>query len=567
MTSQNITPERFEITNRDLREEFIRAVENGEHFIAQKPSGSDVELFDENYGFYLAKKIVPIRTDQKQILRAYAVAKLSTQMPKLGLREFYYILRQKPELVKYFDVRPEMLYGSILDHINLVEIIADVDRAVFTVSTNSKGYIFYPFSRNYGDPNRKVAFSEELVLETLREDDLRNCMCVITVEKEAAASRLISLGIPKLMNAAIVTVGGTFNRAVFRFTSKYADKFPFIFFTDGDVYGAKMQTLITMGSEASRHLDLRTRNSNIYLAGLYPSVGAALGLPNDVEEKRLSSNAEARKMFEHLMKFGLVDEEDLKTWMSDLTYELEALSPFAFSTKLKDEKGNPMPIGLAIYLTEFIRLKKIPPKPLPKDDVIDDFQEELKCTVRRKLYPRIDKRFLDEAIMMIENELTRIIENFQNEIRDAEFEKHLPEIEKFIEETDVGVLKKHLINQYCKSMEREIYDVGEVVDEVITEARTTVTFDEKLFAEIREDITKAIKELVEKVKPKIQQLLEKAQVESRVQLEKLEDIEVCDLYDKILEEIGAKPSDAQKIREALARRLGVKVDEGRNPRD
>jgi len=551
--------DRFEISGQDFRQQFVEAIENNHEFIAQKPTGKDVEAFDPHYGFYLRRKTTNIKPTEKRILRAYAVAKLSLQMPRLGLREFYYTLRQKPELVKYFDVPPETLYGNILDHINVLEILTDVDRSAFTVSTNSKGYIFYPFSYNFGDPNRRVAFSEELAMETVKESDLRNCQVVLTIEKEAAASRLISLGFPELINATVITVGGTFNRAVFRFTAKYGKKFPFIFFCDGDVYGAKMQTLITMGSASSRHLNLRAKGANIYLAGLYPSVGAWLGLPNDVEEKRLSQNKEAQKMFKHLKEFGLIDDQDLQTWLNDQTYELEALSPYAFSTKLKDEKGRPMPIGLAVYLTEFMRLQRIPPKPLPKDNVKEEFRGELKYLVRRKLKPIIDVAFLKEAIQRIENELLGLIEDYQEQIRDQEYERFESELDSFVDETPINILKKHLIRQYCRNMRREIYSVTDLSKKVVKEAKAEVTFNEELFEEIRKDIEEAIAELIEKVKPKIEELLENAEVKSNVELEPLKDVNVCDLYDKILAEIGAKPSDAKRIREALARRLKGKL--------
>ena len=549
---KNKTLNKFEITNTDKRKEFVEAFESRKPFISQRPGWIK---FNDEYGFYLMKKDIEIDFEEKQIQRAYAIAKLSLEVPRLGLRELYYVLRQNPELVKYFDIRAEDLYKEIVDRINTLEILADVDRIKFTISTSSKGYIFYPFGYSFDDKRRRVAFTEELAVETIRKSDLPEIQSAIIIEKEAATNRLIEMGFPELTNSAVITVGGTFNRAVFRFTQRFAKEFPIIFFADGDVAGSKMLSLVSFGSKRSGHLSLRSRDSNIHIAGLFPFVGHKINLPNDVEEKRPLQNAWARSMMRHLKRFGLVDDKDLNVWEKDYTCELEALSTAFVSEKLKDEQGRPQPIGLGIYLTEYMRLMKIPPKPLPKDDVKDDFEWYVKDKIQRKLKPSIDKTFIIEAIRRIEDELESLIDEYQERVADEEFDKHKDEIEEFLDKTDVELIKKHLIAQYCRNMRKRIYNVFNVADKVIKKCKTEVRFDDDLFEEIRRDIEEAIEELIAKIKPKIEKLLENAIVESELELKELGDVKVCDLYDKILEELGAKPEDAEKVREALKLRI------------
>jgi len=539
--------ERFEISNKDRREELIRALETGEKFIAQKPTGKDVERFDERLGFYLLKKEVPINLAERRIQRAGAIAKLSLKFPKLGLREFYYTLRQHPEYTKAFEgVKPEALYKEIIDRINTLEIVADVDRIEFTISTSSKGYIYYPHSYHFGDPKRRVAFTEELAVNTLSEYDLPDCQNVVVIEKEAGANRLIEMGFPEICNSAVVTVGGMFNRAVFRFTQRFDEKFPLIFFCDGDVYGSKILSTVVVGSDRSRHLNLRSQN--VYIAGLFPSVGEKIDLPNDVEQKRPLQNKEAQKMLEHIKKFGLVDDQDVKTWERNNTYELEALS-----TSFTNEKGEP--IGLGIYLIEFMRLKNIPIKPMPDENSFTDFCKAVRSKIERRMRPKVDKSFLDEAIERIENELTSIIDNYEEEVHEEVLEEHEDEINEFLEEEDPELVKKHLIAQYCRNIRKRRYEIGKVADKCIKEASVEVEFDEELLEEIKKDIEEAIEEMIAKVKPKIEELLESARVYSTLELEHLKGTKVCDLYDKALEELGAKKEDVELIREALKQRL------------
>lgn len=544
--------DRFEIQDRDLRHQFIEAFESQKPFITQIPRGKEVEKFDGKYGFYLAKYEAPINFSQKQVRRTYALAKFSLMFPKLGLRELYYALRQNPDLVKFFNVRPEDLYSEILERINTLEILADVDRIKFTISTSSKGYIFYPYSRNFGDKKRKVAFTEELAVSTLKPEDLPDIQNIVVIEKESGANRLIEMGFPELTNTSVITVGGMFNRAVFRFAQKFGKDYPLTFFCDGDVYGSKILSTVTMGSARSRHLNLRAKGGRVYVAGLYPSVGEAIGLPNDVEEKRPLSNKEARKMLEHLRKFGLVSESDVTTWENNKTYELEALS-----TSFTNNKGEP--IGLGIYITEFMRLNRISPKPLPTNNDRKAFDDTVITKIENRLRPSIPKDFIKDAIKRIEDELLDVIYGAEYNIQQNEFEKYNDEIINFLSNIPDEVIKNNLIRQYCYNMRRQRFNTNDLANKVIDEAKTEVVFDEELFNEIKNDIDNAIEELIDKVKPKIEELMANAKVKSTLRLKSLEPTEPCNLYDKVLKELGAKPKDAELIRKALIKRLGVAI--------
>ena len=157
---------------------------------------------------------------------------------------------------------------------------------------------------------------------------------------------------------------------------------------------------IQYGTINSAHLPYKfppSKYKNIYLAGLYPSVAEEIGLPNDAEQKRPLSNRSARTRLEFLERHNLINQKDLDTWRRNKTYELEALS-----TSFRDDKGNP--IGLGIYLIEYMRLKNIPIKPpLPPDDVLKkQFDEEAK----KELYSEIEEEVFGQSP---ENDLRALI--------------------------------------------------------------------------------------------------------------------------------------------------------------
>ena len=559
---------KFVITNIDKRNDFIKAFEDKTEFITQLPPTKSIEGFDPNYGFYLIEKNKKINFEQKQIKRAYAIAKLHQRFPtQLGLREAYYIMeRTQPDLYQYYEgIKPNKLNDEYIDRMNTLEILANVDRIKFTISTMSKGNFFYPFGYYYNDVDRKVGFTEKLASETIQDYEIPDCQSFLILEKSAAFERLIIMDFPKIINAAMMTVGGMFNRGIFRITKRFETKYPLIYFCDGDVFGAKMTSLIPFGSKRSRHLDLRSRHENIRIAGLFPSVGEKLGLPNDKSEKRPLNSEEARMMLNHLKIVNIVDDRDIETWERNMTYELESLS----AEYLNDKKE---PIGLGIYLIEYYRLNEIQIKPMPTDRTAEIFKEELEEIIKNRLTPEepeIFFTFLTDAIHELRNEIKQEITDFVDNTYTDVLNENQDTIDDFINDLDDDLIKDNLILQYCEDIKQQKYRRYELIDNTITEASCEIEFDNNLVEDIQESIDeimeKATKEIVEKlskaIKPKIKNLLDKAVINSNVEFNELDDeTEVCDLYDRALKEIGAKMEEAELIRNALKVRLSVRGD-------
>jgi len=409
-------PRIFQVQNTDKRHQLIQAVEQKQlYFRSQKPRGSDVEFFSPDTGFCLLEGSKHLALYSKFMQRVISAAKLSLG-PKLELREFYYTLRQTPELIKAFEgVAPETIYPLVLRAINDLEIICDIDRVNFTMGNLSKGFIFDSHSWSFNNPEKKIGFTETIA-RTLPEYELETSANIIIVEKNAAATRLVELGFSELTNSCIVTVGGNFNRAIWFLTARYLHKKNIIFLCDADVYGDDMIRTIEFGTMNSRHLPFKfppSKYPNIYFAGLWPSIAEMLGLPNDVSEKRPLNNPYARKRLEFLERYNLMDERDIATWRRNKTYELEALST-AFKSRETQE-----PIGLALYLIEFMRLKNIPIKPpLPPDEeLLRKFREaafdELRREIREALLSQDEvwslAGFLEHILTKIINSCVEVI--------------------------------------------------------------------------------------------------------------------------------------------------------------
>ncbi|MFX1453749.1 MAG: hypothetical protein ACFFDB_00105 [Promethearchaeota archaeon] len=553
--------DKFELSDADYRNKLIEAVEKKLPFVAQRLSGKMVNLFDSDYGFYLKRDMVKQNLTQSQVLRAYSIAKASESVSvRLALREMYYVIRTNENFSKYFDGVPGKKFNSeFMDRINTLEILADVDRINFTISTGSKGYFHYPFNSVYGDPKRKILFTEELAYEVIQENELPYCQSILLCEKDAATNRLIEMGFPKLTNMVISTVQGMYNRAILRLTKRFEERFPLIFFCDADVYGNKMLSLIKFGSKRSRHLTLRSTGSEkIYIAGFFPSVGEAINLPNDKEEKRPLESKEGKAMLKHLQHFDLVDDADIKVWKANKTYELDALSQHFKNTRNE-------PVGLGIYLVEYMRLNHIPVKPMPGDNIKDDFSENLRQKLEEDLLPKPDNSFIIDPIKAFKEAIKQIFNDFSIPIRDNELTERNEDINNYLDNLDIDTIKKYLIKQYCEYMMRRVYNMDEVLKISVEKVETVVTYtEEDLLEEIRNDVKESLDELLAKIKPKIEELLNSAKVESNLELNELDpEIEVCDLYDRILKELKVKEGDPELIREALAKRLRIKLIDGK----
>jgi len=521
----------FRIRGTDRRKEFVK----GTLVEAQQIRGKKVEYFSPETGFILLKRIMPINYTKKVIQRARSAAKLSLETP-LSLREFYYTLRVTPDLVKAFDTgNPDAIYPMVLRAICDVEILCDIGREYFTVGNLSKGFIYYYHSEKFSDKDRMIAFTENIARSALADEELEACENIIVIEKNAAATRLVDLGMSELTNSVIVTVGGNFNRAIWALTDRFKDSKNIIYFCDADAYGVDMLRTIAVGTKNSRHLTFKfppAKNPNIYLAGLYPSVGESLGLPNDVQQKRPLANPFVQRRINFLRSHGLLNQQDYDTWMRDKTYELESLST-AYKSR-KDGK----PIGLAIHLIEYMRLFEIPVKPpLPPDEELEkEFRkkayEELKSEIEEKLqYPKV----VWDLYWHFEQAKKDLIEEI--------FEDLKPEYDDALDEVTAKEIKFHIYKQFEEDPERATYDLKAIAHKL------KVQFDIK--PEWKAD------ELTERVEGALADY--KAEVVEFVKEVVFAPIHnettIIDTYDLILQKLGADPEDCRKVREALEKRF------------
>ncbi len=533
----------FRIQNRDRREEFIRSYDHGLPFMCQIPSGPEVEFFQPNIGFGLIAKQKILRYTNKKSRRVRSVAELSLG-PSLALREFYYVLRSNPKLVEPFKDNAD-IYAAVLKAINDMEIVADVDRRAFTMG-NPMGALFYGHDEygRYNNPETLVGLSEQLVLSTINNWNTENSLNVIHLEKMSALSRLVGLDFSKLTNSIITSTGGNFTRAVYALAKRYVPDKELIFFTDGDAYGQDMLRTLEYGSMASRHLTAdqafpSSKYANVHMAGLFPSVGERLGLPNDVEQKRPMSNPQTKKRVEFMKRYDLVDQRDIDTWENNQTFELEALSAQYRSTVTDD------PIGLAIYLTEFMRIKNIPCKPQPTDNdgaLIEEFTDAAHEGFKALLKDRISRDSpIENMKATIETQITKIIES----ITDAIYEDYLDALNEKIDEVSADMLRDKAKEQYQDTPTRAKFSMSEMVAELFDQVEVSVKWDAE---DLAKKTTNAVKTYAD--------AFDEEDVTEEIELNDMEEVgELRDFYDVIEDYLGADPSDCERVRDALAWRL------------
>jgi len=519
----------FNPSGADMRQQLLTAVARGQKIICQKVGGQDVDYFSPEAGFVLLEKTASYSPESKLIGRVAAVAELSLGTP-LELREFYYTLRQTPKLIKEFeDIKADGIYTAVLKYINYLEIICDVYRETFCIGNLPKGFFFYGHSPTYGNPQKLIGFTENLMRNVLTEYDLRHISGIIHLEKNAAATRLVNLEFSKLTNMAIETTGGNFTRAVDCMVEKFQGKLPLIFFCDADAFGVDMLRTVRFGSESARHLP--NKFSDVILAGLYPSIGEELGVPNDVGEKRPLQNEHVRRRIDFLQRYNLVDKRDYDSWMRDYTCELEGLS-----TTFKNTKGEP--IGLALYLIELFRLKGITLKPQPERKDADEFVDTLRNEVERAVRNAIDDDFIYEITSMVEDALRDRINEIVEEIM-SKYEDKIAEIG----DVSFDTLRKHALAQYQRNPKRASYSISEIARKLIKRCEVEIEAD---IDELRRELEDRLPDVIENIE------LRNAELE----LDELDDIpEPENFYDTLIRYLKANPDDAEKIREAIERRF------------
>jgi hypothetical protein len=529
----------FRIKGTDKRNSFVKKLLAK----TQKIAGKDVEYFSDETGFVLLQKEAPIKYDNLVIQRALSAAMLSQKAPR-ELREFYYTLRTTPKLVKPFAGSPDNIYPMTLDAINNLEILCDIYRDTFTMGNLSKGFIYYYHSPVFGHKERKVAFTEVIartIMDPTKEVDYfghsewecNDCENIIVVEKNAAANRLVELGISEFTNSIIVTVGGNFSRAIWELTDRFKDKKNIVFLADADAYGVDMLRTIQVGTESSRHLPYKfnpKKYDKIYLAGFYPSVGETLGLPNDVEQKRPLQNPYVKQRINFLMAHGLLNPQDYQTWANDKTYELESLS-----AGFENEKGEP--IGLGIYLVEYMRLFGIPVKPpMPPDD---------------KLKEEFDKAAIEELTEEIFNELSypaiywkmdKMFREKKEELKQVILEDLLPRYKECLKEVTAKEIKYHIWKQFEEDPKRASYDLKAIAHKLKTKFNIDIDWDTIEYE------TKCDEWLNNWEGPGFTTDVEFEPIHNESNYEP-------NGYDLIEKRIGAKDEDIEKVRKALLLRF------------
>lgn len=539
----------FRISGRDRRAEYISAFDSGRDFTTQKPSGRSVEAFTPETGFILLREDATVNYKFSISERVRSVAELSLG-PQLELREIYYTIRGNPELIEPFATASN-IYKEVLKTIKRMEVLCDLNRSKFTVGNLPKGFIHYGHSNDYGQAERPIGFTENIARSVLSEWEINNAQNIIHMEKAAAATRLVSMGFSKLTNSVISTTGGNFTRAVYALANRFVRKKHMLFFCDGDAYGNDMLRALEYGTEASRHLTPdqafpERRFAGTHIAGLFPSVAERLDIPNDVEQKRPMSNEHVRKRIEFLKRFDLVDDRDLATWERDKTFELEAMSTKYFSTK-PDKDGKYPPVGLGIYLTEYMRLKEIPCKPMPTDDderLKNGFdriaRDELKREIRGEVERDSPIQFLTS---MIYEKITEVIDETIQEIYDY----YIDDLEEKLGETTADDIREQAAKQYQDQPRREIFSLREIAELLKDSVEVTVNWN-------AEELKKRVTETIESY---VRELRESGSLyDEYVGLTNLPDVgELRDFYDVVEEEIGADPEDCKEVREALEWRL------------
>lgn len=531
----------FEVRDTDRRRELLAAYESDDYeFIGQKPGGSDVEYFSPDTGFVLRRMLVSLDLSKSFMKRVKAVSTLSLG-PKLELREFYYTLRQHPELVEAFDVAPESIYASVLNSINITEIVCDIDRDKFTIGNLSKGFIFDPNSWNFNKPDKKVGFTENIARDYMLEYELQGTQNIIVVEKMAAANRLVEMGLPALTNSCIVTTGGNFNRAIWSLVARFVGSKNIIFMVDADVYGDDMLRGIEFGTMNSCHLPYKFpphRYPNIHLAGLWPSIAEELELPNDVEDKRPLNNPFAKKRLEFLERYNLIDQRDLDTWNRNKTYELEALS-----TSFTNEKQEP--IGMGIYILEYMRRKNLPIKrPLPPDDQLKkDFDEAAWTEFRFEIEEAVQAQTPKQALI---NSIDAMLSAKEEEVTNEILEHYTPDYEACLKKVTAKEIKYHIYKQFQEDPTRKEYDLRAIAHKLKKEFNIKINMPE---TEVKEEIEGALQDYIDRLGDQLWS--------ANVVLEAIRNQEVLDqnLYDLALKKLGADPEDVAKIRSAIESRF------------
>lgn len=538
----------FEITGTDKREELLQAIRDDEPFISQALGGKDIEKFDDEHGFVLLEKEKSYLPTNLALLRTKAAIEVYSLLGRCSLRTAYYTCRQKPEFAKYFEGTKN--FNTVwLDTVSRqLEILCDIDRDILTFGTPG-GVFFFPYSRQFGSKKAMIALSEDLATMHLKDSEIKHCMNILINEKMANALELINdkTEFLKLSNMACTTRGGRPNKAILKLVNRFATQKNVLLWCDADVWGEDMREVIRRGSKNLRHTTLSQTSSRAFDVGLFPSVAEALDVPVDIDEKRPMSGDEktgSRKMVEHLKNGGL-NILDLQTFYNDKTFEIEGLH----ATFVNDQNR---PIGTQLYLTEYLRIMNLKCKPEPPIDdekLRNDLANELTIQLEQQLRESLNEQInLDVDINIFNDLIIAFREQKINEI----MLQNKNTITQILETVSMEELRNRINNWYVHHMKSEIYNLSDIVNEMIKEIKIDIKNN-------FENLQNEIDMLIKKVSENIQDELLTTEITASMQLKEFKKVEtVINYYDAILKKLGASPKDALKIRNALQKRLNIK---------
>ena len=546
----------FRIKGTDRRQEYIDAFDHNTEFITQI-IGKEVAMFTPNLGFIMLAKQEDMLFSNMRARRIRSMCEITLESPR-ALREVYYALRNRTRLVKPFKTTKE-LYKAVLQTIIHTEIACDVERQRFAVGNRPSGSIFYGHhigtanTPAMSNPDRIVGFTENIA-RSLRPGEVNDAMMIIHVEKNTMAGRLHTpFNYSKLTNSVITTAGGNYTRGVFALAGRFISSMPMIHCCDADAFGIDMMRTTKVGSMNSRHITLDqafnpAKYPNMHFAGFYPSIGEYMGLPNDLDHKRPKNSKAVMARINFLKKHQLIDHRDEATWDRNKTYEMEALSECALSSRavIVDGRETHPPIGLLIYLTEYLRYYSIPCKPQPEADdekLMEDFRWRAGLKFTSKLEGAIEENNPRDEIWTKTYEL---LKPMMQKLKTALIEKYKGALKEALDDSDADIIRDKLLLQYEDNPNREKYNLEPVLEEIFHNFEVEVNWK-------TDELMKKVKETIEEFAKDNDLETETEEIEFRPVDE--EDRVLRSFYDVINEEIGAKSEDVAMIQEALVWRL------------
>lgn len=244
----------------DRTREFLTRINSGSEFVGQRIGGDSIEIFDPTRGYLLLRDTMVYGPDNTIAKRVKSVIEIYEKLGRCSLRTGYYVCRNSPEYAQNFP-NSKNLNAAWMNSVSIhLETICGIDREKYTFGTPD-GVAYLPHHKEFSDRKRLVSLSEELVNTILCDDDFKYVQSLMTNEKMSNTLELIhdKDDFLKMINMAIVTRGGRYNRAILKLIHRFAPTVPTLLFSDGDAYGAlRGETIIetTSGHKEMKDVEI-----------------------------------------------------------------------------------------------------------------------------------------------------------------------------------------------------------------------------------------------------------------------------------------------------------------------